>query len=162
MFQGICPGQSIVTATCLYYALFSYCHFFLVMLYLYFIVLFSLMLYLYIYTCVYIYGFVSRLKIGYTQRKCWLTDGFWAPYIQTKPYILTIIRLSSEVRLGNQQRLVLLAQKNPGGQAERVHCGMEGTRPLFWGADGPDRTTCFCGKGLTFYQIDGIWPISLI
>ena len=29
----------------------------------------------------YIYGFVSRLKIGYAQRKCWLTDGFWAPQV---------------------------------------------------------------------------------
>jgi len=44
----------------------------------------------------------------------------------------------------------------PGGQAEREHCGMEGARPLFWGADDPERMTCFCGKGLDINQIDGI------
>ena len=76
MFQGICPGQSIVTATRLYYVVFSYCHFFL-LCYTYTLLYYSLLCHLYIY----IYGFVSRLKIGYAQRKCWLSDGFWAPQV---------------------------------------------------------------------------------
>ena len=50
MFQGICPGQSIVTATRLYYAVFSYCHVFFgyVILILYCTIL-SYAIYIYIY-----------------------------------------------------------------------------------------------------------------